>query len=47
VIDSAGSVIEPPVEWDLGAPMDGVTFPRISRNLPREETRFNVARALS
>jgi hypothetical protein len=46
VIDSNGGVVEPPEEWDLGAPPEGVAFPRIARNLPREATRFNVARAL-
>ncbi len=47
VVDSSGSVVEPPVEWDLGDPPEGVTYPRIARNLTREETRFNVARALA
>jgi len=47
VIRSNGEVVEPPEEWDLGDPPAGVTYPRIARNLPREETRFNVARALA
>jgi hypothetical protein len=47
VIDQSGSVVEPPEEWDLGDPPEGVTYPRITRNLPREATRFNVARALT
>ena len=46
VIDSRGAVLEPPEEWDLGDPPAGVTYPRIVRNLPREEARFNAARAL-
>ena len=45
VIDSRGAVVEPPEEWDLGDPPAGVTY-RIVRNLPREEARFNAARAL-
>lgn len=46
VVDGAGNVVDPPVEWDLGEPPEGTVYPRITRNLPREETRFNVARAL-
>jgi hypothetical protein len=46
VIDSTGAVIDPPQEWDLGEPPAGVVYPRIARNIPREEARFNAARAL-
>ncbi len=46
VVDSSGTSLDPPEEWDLGCPPAGVTYPAIARNLSREETRFNVARAL-
>ena len=46
VMDGGGNVIDPPVEWDLGAPPEGVVYPKIVRDLPRDETRFNIARAL-
>lgn len=47
VMDPKGKVLDPPVEWDLGDPPPGTSHPRIARNLPREATRFNVARALT
>jgi hypothetical protein len=47
VTDSTGAVVEPPEEWDLGNPPDGVSYPAIARNLPRDESSFNVTRALS
>jgi hypothetical protein len=46
VVDQNGASVDPPEEWDLGHPPPGVVYPRIARNLSREETRFNVARAL-
>jgi hypothetical protein len=46
IVDAAGAVLEPPVELDLGSAPPGRSYPRIARNLSREETRFNVARAL-
>ncbi len=46
VIDNTGAVLEPPAEWDLGEPPAGVTYPRIVRNVPSDEARFNAARAI-
>lgn len=46
VLNRKGEAVEPPEEWDLGAPPDGVTYPRIARILTRDESRFNVAGAL-
>jgi hypothetical protein len=47
VSDRIGTALDPPLEWDLGAPPPGVTHPRIRRNLPKDVARFNVARALT
>lgn len=44
VIDRQGNVLDPPVEFDLGKPTDGRTYPRIARVLEQSEARFNVAR---
>ena len=44
VMDRRGKVIEPPREFDLGAPPPGQTFPRIQRIVEPQEARFNVAR---
>jgi hypothetical protein len=44
VMDRTGRVLDPPREFDLGAPPPGRAFPRITRIVGPEEARFNVAR---
>ena len=44
VMDRMGRVLDPPREFDLGAPPPGRTYPRIVRIVEPREARFNVAR---
>jgi hypothetical protein len=44
VMDRRGTVLDPPREFDLGAPPSGSSFPRIVRIVEPQEARFNVAR---
>jgi hypothetical protein len=46
VVDRKGQVLDPPQEVDLGAPLQQVRLPKITRIVGPAEARFNVTRAL-